>query len=359
MNLISPTRQLGAHAVSVLLATSLVTSHACAQEQPESEVKADRTLVDSEEFWLEGVTALGSTPDAPTWPVEKMGYSSVFGGLRLASVYFPESSLSVHTATNAAPLLASPFAAEDPSPGDSENALEVRSSDQRGTEKDWEIILAPYALFANIVGESAIGQAGSADVDVDFSDILEVLETGAMGHVEARIGRWGLMTDFAYMKLADDINTPGGRVVDAEVEQLELETYLFYRFPMERGWVDAYAGVRYWNIGLDVELTGPLTTISSDRREEWVDPVVGGRFSFSLAEDWSLGMRADIGGFGANSDFSWNVLGTVGWKVTDWFTLAAGYRALGVDYDNDESGRGFFSYETITHGPLLGFVFRI
>ena len=116
-------------------------------------------------------------------------------------------------------------------------------------------ILAPYALFANIVGESAIGQAGSADVDVDFSDILEVLKIGAMGHVEARIGRWGLITDFAHMKLADDINTPRGRVVDAEVEQLELETYLFYRFPMERGWVDAYAlddGRRLWGI-VDVD----------------------------------------------------------------------------------------------------------
>jgi hypothetical protein len=98
---------------------------------------------------------------------------------------------------------------------------------------------------------------------------------------------------------------------------------------MKRGWIDAYAGARYWNIGLDLELTGPLTTISADRREEWVDPIVGGRCLLYVAEGWFLATRADIGGFGASSDFSWNIVGTVGWDITDWFGLAAGYRARG------------------------------
>ena len=40
-------------------------------------------------------------------------------------------------------------------------------------------------------------------------------------------------------------------------------------------------------------------------------------------------------------------------------TLAIGYRGLGVNNDNDKTGRDFFSYDTITHGPILGFVFKI
>jgi hypothetical protein len=251
----------------------------------------------------------------------------------------------------------SPGDSQDPSPGDSQDAVQSGSPDQRGSKKGWEIVLAPYALFANIVGDAGVGRAGPADVDVDFDDILEALELGAMGHAEVRVGRWGLLSDVAYMKLGDDISTPRGGVLDAEVEQLELEAYLSYRFPLKWGWVDAYAGARYWNIGIDLKLTGPLTTISSDRREEWVDPVVGGRILFDATECLSLGMRADIGGFGAASDFSWNVVATVNWHVTDWFALTVGYRALGVDYDNDESGADSFSYDTITHGPLLGFLF--
>ena len=102
-----------------------------------------------------------------------------------------------------------------------------------------------------------------------------------------------------------------------------------------------------------------LPARSCRSRRDWVDPFVGARILYYATENWSLALATDIGGFGANSDFSWNVLGTVGWDITDWFTLATGYRALGVDYDNDKSGRSSFSYDTITHGPLVGFLFKI
>ena len=106
----------------------------------------------------------------------------------------------------------------DPAPGvgrGCNGAVPSGSADEDGSGKDWEIILAPYALFANVTGDTSVGQAGA--VNVDFGDILEA---GAMGHAEARVGHWGRLFDFAYMKLADDIGSPRGRVVDAEVEEL-------------------------------------------------------------------------------------------------------------------------------------------
>jgi hypothetical protein len=53
-----------------------------------------------------------------------------------------------------------------------------------------------------------------------------------------------------------------------------------------------------------------------------------------------------------------NVQGGVGYDLSEWFSLVAQYKALGVDFSNDDSGLDFFSYDTVTHGPVLGFVFR-
>jgi hypothetical protein len=36
----------------------------------------------------------------------------------------------------------------------------------------------------------------------------------------------------------------------------------------------------------------------------------------------------------------------------------AEYKALGVDFNNEKSGLDFLSYDTVTLGPLIGFVFH-
>lgn len=230
---------------------------------------------------------------------------------------------------------------------------------QAAGEKDWEFILTPYLLLANIEGEVGVGRVGSVDVEVDTSEILEHLEAGFMGHAEARRRHWGLFVDVAYMKLGDDISNPRGVVVGAEVDQTLVEAFLFHRFELKRGWLDAFAGARYWNIGMDVDLSGPFVETSRDRREEWVDPVLGARVAYPIADRWQVRLHGDIGGFAASSDLSWNVIGTVGWEATEWFSLEVAYRALFVDYDTGKRGsEDFFSYDTITHGPLLGFAFK-
>lgn len=45
---------------------------------------------------------------------------------------------------------------------------------------DWEFVLEPYALAANIEGDSGIGQADGVEVDVDFGRILETLRMAGM-----------------------------------------------------------------------------------------------------------------------------------------------------------------------------------
>ena len=60
-----------------------------------------------------------------------------------------------------------------------------------------------------------------------------------------------------------------------------------------------------------------------------------------------------IGGFGVSSDFTWDVMGGLGYEVSDSISLVAGYRGLGVDYKHDG-----FVFDVVQDGPILGAVFR-
>jgi hypothetical protein len=71
-------------------------------------------------------------------------------------------------------------------------------------------------------------------------------------------------------------------------------------------------------------------------------------------------LRADVGGFGVSSDFTWNVQGGFSWDATDYLTLVFQYRALSVDYSTGTAGTpNRFTYDTIIHGPLIGLAFRL
>jgi hypothetical protein len=54
-----------------------------------------------------------------------------------------------------------------------------------------------------------------------------------------------------------------------------------------------------------------------------------------------------VGGGGA--DIDWDVALGVGYKFTDTISAVAGYRALGVNYNNDG-----FVFDVVQQGPIIG-----
>ena len=67
-------------------------------------------------------------------------------------------------------------------------------------------------------------------------------------------------------------------------------------------------------------------------------------------------LEGDVGGFGAGSDFSWQLVGTYGFDVHCIETplhIVIGYRALSVDFS--ENGRfGKNALDFVEHGPVVG-----
>ena len=232
----------------------------------------------------------------------------------------------------------------------------------QSSNDDWQVLILPYGLFANIEGEAAVGRTDPVPVDVSFGQILENLQIGGMLHSEVHKGSWGVVLDFAFMALGTSSSIAGGpAVLDADVDQLVLEAFLSYRKPLSRGWIEAYGGIRYWDLDVNLGLRSPLSDGSFNLRrgESWTDPVIGTRLRHDFTDKAFLLANGDIGGFGVSSDFSWNLQGGLGYDLSKRLTLIIQYRSLSVDFDNGKQGTPeFLAYDTNTHGPLIGLGFR-
>jgi hypothetical protein len=80
------------------------------------------------------------------------------------------------------------------------------------------------------------------------------------------------------------------------------------------------------------------------------------RARVALAPRWDASLRGDIGGWGAGSQFTWNVQALVGYRFTLLgadATALVGYRALSQDY---ESRR--LVWDMTLHGPVIGLNLR-
>lgn len=84
---------------------------------------------------------------------------------------------------------------------------------------------------------------------------------------------------------------------------------------------------------------------SSSKEVWWVDPIVGLRGQVNLTRWLYLAAQADVGGFGAGSQITWNVLGSLGVNFTRNVFAELGYRYMYVDYD-----RNGFLYQVSTYG---------
>lgn len=223
----------------------------------------------------------------------------------------------------------------------------------------WEFRLTPYGWLTAIDGTS--GPAGfPAEIDAGFDDVFDVLEMAAALQFEARRGSWGFIADAFYAELGSSGTLPGAvqTNVDVDFEQFLGEFVVFYRVSETPGsFLDLYAGIRHNSLSIDLlaTSTGTLLPIGGTRSGDkgWTDPIIGVRSQWEINDRWFLAAKGDIGGFGVDSDFTWNIQGTVGYRFNESVSLEAGYRYFDTDYT---SGR--FSYDVAQSGALIGLNFE-
>ena len=121
-----------------------------------------------------------------------------------------------------------PISAEEEQVSTKEEQVSAEEEQERPDSDGWEFLVVPYLWMIGVDADVEIGRA-KASADLDFSDILDTLEFGAMGYVEARKNRWAFFFDGLYLNVEDEFRR---RLVKADVS-VELgmaEFGALYRF---------------------------------------------------------------------------------------------------------------------------------
>lgn len=111
--------------------------------------------------------------------------------------------------------------------------------------------------------------------------------------------------------------------------------------------VDLLGGLRAWS--LDGSVSVPAAPIHIAPGADFVDPIIAARVNTRLNDRLSALSYADIGGYGAGSDLTWQAAVTANYHATDRLFLSVGWRHLYVDYSDD--GTVFKGAMT---GPVIG-----
>jgi hypothetical protein len=214
--------------------------------------------------------------------------------------------------------------------------------------QDFSIAVEPYAWAAGISGTAGLGRGGSADVDVDFQDLLDNLEAGMMLAAEVRIDEQiGLLGDITWLDVGDEVTLPRTNVsAEGSVEMVHGQVSAFWRPPgQEQVIMDFLAGARL----VDVRVETEVGQFSGSRSETLIDPVVGMRATIPLGDSFQMVLLGDLGGFGVGTDLSYQVLATVGWAISRNIGVGLGWRQLGIDFEEDE-----LAMDVDFGGPLFG-----
>ena len=186
---------------------------------------------------------------------------------------------------------------------------------------------------------------------MDFDDIFDNLETIFIVHFESLYkDQLGIMFDVNYIDMADSGSTPLTDIkVDLTATVAEIMGY--YRWTKGKHSYDLMAGAMYNRVEQDVDLIG--TPLNQNIDEDWLDPLISARWTYTFNEKLGLTIKGGIGGFGLSSDLVWEGLGIVQYKPWKHVGFIAGYRAVGRDYETG-SAQNKFVYDISMYGPVIG-----
>lgn len=221
--------------------------------------------------------------------------------------------------------------------------------------RGWSGQATIYGWVPAITGAQE-GPDGEPVVDLDNVSVLEALKMAFMGAAEIRKDRFGLLFDAVYADLGLDGSWVQERVDTSLDTKLGFYTaaasYRVYEAPDT--YVDVYGGVRYF----DVKTTFDLSTANRDRsltsKVDWTDGIVGVRGGVPLTERWSVSGFADVGGFDAGSDLSWELYGGANYAFAERWAGTIGYRYISIEKTVTDR----LSLDIDIQGPLVGITYK-
>lgn len=232
-------------------------------------------------------------------------------------------------------------------------------------QKDWSLILSPYALLA-----SQATDVGGERLRQSFNDLSSITNAGFQLDAALRYKRVLLSIDgtYANLKTNQDIGPINTKL---DLTQWIVDTKLGYLIHSEldfsktdeviRGWsISANIGVKYWrnDVRLNVDasqLIGIPYVENIQQLQEWTDFMVGARAHIILNKRVLLGIQADMGGFGIgnSSDLSWDFTYVNTFEVYKRLYVTAGLRSFSYKRTDVNDGNELKTKVSVI-GPLIG-----
>ena len=200
--------------------------------------------------------------------------------------------------------------------------------------QDWDVSAAIYGWGPD-TSATVDTPFGPVTGELSFSDAWEALDFAFMGTITADRGRLGLIADTVFLDLSDDrgveaLPAVNSVAVDSRIGITSL--YATWQIASNAsGRFDLGAGVRFYTTDSDIAVDSIAEPMDFSIGDDWVDPLIAVRYRTDLGQNWYATLFADVGGFGVGSEQSWQALALVGYRVTDRFSVEAGYRMLQSD----------------------------
>lgn len=219
-------------------------------------------------------------------------------------------------------------------------------------QEDWEYTGFIYLWGAGIGGETVTGQ----DVDVSFSDVVDNLDFGIMGTLEARKGPWSVLGDAIYLNIAKGDNAAVGPGIpasaDADIQGLVLSGALGYDLIDTNQYrLNGFGGLRYLSMDTTVNVGVGNNSRRLNDNIDNLDAVVGIRGIYSLSDQWDVIYYGDIGT--GDTDFTWQAAVAVDYNFDNW-ALSVGYRHLAWEDLNNSNTLTDIEFS----GPFVGAKFN-
>jgi len=223
----------------------------------------------------------------------------------------------------------------------------AQSSDQL----HWSI--TPYIWGTNTAADLSFRGRDVASGDISFGDLMDMMDSAFMVHVETGKGHWSGFADLTYLEISDKDKRQFATIKSSS-KQVFLDAALAYWPGGEGSNLSVYGGVRYTGLDDQFRITlvnTPLPKVRSDKK--YTDALVGLRYRWDLSQRWSLLTQGDVS-FG-DSEGTWLVRGLFGYTVgkRQMNRLLFGYQYKEAEFEDGDLGIDY-TYS----GPLAGFNFR-
>lgn len=220
-----------------------------------------------------------------------------------------------------------------------------------GDQLLWSI--TPYIWGTNTALDLTYRGRSVGSEDISFGDLMDMMDSAFMVHVEAGRGHWSGFTDLTYLAISDRDRRPNV-TIDSESTQVFLDAALAYSPGGADSGLNVFGGIRYTELDDEFKITLSNTVLGRLRSDKkYTDALLGVRYRFDLAPRWSLLTHADFS-FG-ESEGTWLLRGLFGYTVgkRQMNRLLFGYQYKQAEFEDGDLGLDY-TYQ----GPLAGFNIR-